>query len=54
MSRDPSDEAFLAPLVARGRGELGAPAFAAAEREGAALSWDDLIAAVRQFLDERA
>jgi len=52
ISRDPVDEAFLAPLIAKARAELDAAAFAAAERQGAALSWIDAIAAVRAFLDE--
>jgi len=54
MSRDPADEAFLAPLMAKARADLGADAFSAAERDGAALSWDDAIVAVRAFLSEPA
>jgi predicted ATPase/class 3 adenylate cyclase len=52
MSRDPADEAFLAPLIARTRDELGADAFSAAERGGAALSWGEAIVAVRAFLED--
>ena len=53
MSRDPADEAFLAPLVARARAELGTDAFSAAERGGATLSWGNAIVAVRAFLEDR-
>jgi predicted ATPase/class 3 adenylate cyclase len=53
MSRDPVDEAFLAPLVGQARAEVDATVYAAAERAGAALSWDAALAAVRAFLDER-
>jgi predicted ATPase/class 3 adenylate cyclase len=52
-SREPSDEAFLAPLVAKARAALGSDAFSAAEREGAALGRDQAAAAVRAFLEAR-
>jgi tetratricopeptide (TPR) repeat protein len=51
MSRDPADEAFLAPLIAKAREALGNERFVAAQRAGAALSWDETIEAVRAFLD---
>jgi predicted ATPase/class 3 adenylate cyclase len=41
--RDPADEAFIGPIVARARTELGLDAFAAAEAEGRALSYDEAI-----------
>ena len=50
LSRDPADEAFLAPLIAKARDALGAAAFAAIERDGVALSWDNAIVAAREFL----
>ena len=40
IHRDPSDAAFLEPLVAKMRAALGPEAFAAAERGGRALSYD--------------
>jgi hypothetical protein len=51
MHRDPADEAFLAPLVAKTRETLGAAAFAAAERAGRALGHEQANAAVREFLE---
>ncbi len=38
LHRDPADEAFLAPLVAKARGALGASAFEAAQRAGQELA----------------
>ena len=51
MSRDPADEAFVAPIVTRAHEKLGGERFATAQREGAACTWDDAIAAVRMFLE---
>src|SRR5437899_516906 len=51
MHRDPADEAFLAPLVAKTRELLGAAAFAAAERAGRTLGHEQANAAVREFLE---
>jgi predicted ATPase/class 3 adenylate cyclase/Tfp pilus assembly protein PilF len=53
LSRDPADEAFLAPLIAKAREALGAAAFNSAESGGGTLSWDDAIAAARAFLEAR-
>jgi len=50
LHRDPTDEAFLAPLVARARASLGASAFAAAEASGRTLSYDEAMAAARLSL----
>ena len=51
MHRDPTDEAFLQPLIARAREALGNKAFEAAEREGAALTYDEAIAEARTWLE---
>jgi hypothetical protein len=50
LRRDPGDEAFLVPLIARARTELGAAAFSQAEAAGRALSYDDGIVEVRTWL----
>jgi predicted ATPase/class 3 adenylate cyclase len=50
LRRDPTDEAFLMPLVALVRAALGETAFADAERAGRALSYEDAIAAARTWL----
>jgi hypothetical protein len=50
LRRDPADEAFLAPHVARARDALGAPAFTAAEGVGRALSADAALAETRAWL----
>jgi tetratricopeptide (TPR) repeat protein len=50
LHRDPADEAFLSPLIARAQGALGAPAFAAAEAQGRALSYEDACAQARSWL----
>ena len=52
LRRDPADEAFLAPLVARARDALGKVAFDAAEREGRAMSYDEALVGVRRWLGE--
>jgi hypothetical protein len=51
LHRDPGDEAFLAPLLARARAALGAPAFAAAESAGRELPFEQAIAEARRWLD---
>ena len=48
--RDPTDEAFLAPLVAKAREAIGATAFADAEAAGGADSYDEMIAEIRDWL----
>jgi predicted ATPase len=54
IQRDPTDEAFLRPLVAKSRAALGAAKFAAAEEAGRALSYDDAIAEAREWLENRS
>ena len=51
LRRDPIDEAFLVPLVSRSRAELGDTAFASAERDGAALYYDEAIDETRKWLE---
>jgi hypothetical protein len=50
--REPVDEAFLAPLIAKARDALGAEAFAAAEAAGRALSYEAALAEARAWLQE--
>jgi tetratricopeptide (TPR) repeat protein len=50
LHRDPADEAFLAPLIARAREALGEAGFAAFEHEGRALSYDQAMAQARVWL----
>jgi len=47
---DPTDEAFLAPLVAKTRVALGGTNFATAEARGRALAYDAAIAQARAWL----
>jgi tetratricopeptide (TPR) repeat protein len=47
---DPADEAFLAPLIAKARQALGSTAFAVAEAEGRALSYEAAIAQAQAWL----
>ena len=47
---DPTDEAFLAPLIAKARGALGAAAFATAEAKGRALGYEAAIAQAGTWL----
>jgi tetratricopeptide (TPR) repeat protein len=50
LHRDPADEAFLVPLIARARDALGEAAFAAAERAGRAVGDEEAISEVRAWL----
>ena len=50
IRRDPADEAFLQPLLARTREAAGEPRFKAAEAAGRALHFDEAIAEVRAWL----
>jgi predicted ATPase/class 3 adenylate cyclase len=50
LHRDPADEAFLIPLVARAREALGAAAFAVADAAGRALSYEAAMAEARRWL----
>jgi hypothetical protein len=51
LQRDPGDEAFLAPLMAKARTALGTASFAAAETAGRARSYDDGVMEVRAWLE---
>jgi tetratricopeptide (TPR) repeat protein len=48
--RDPTDEAFLKPLVANARKALGDAPYAAAEEAGRALSYDEAMPEARAWL----
>jgi hypothetical protein len=50
--REPTDEASLAPLIARTREALGDATFAAAESDGRSLSYEDAIADARSWLEQ--
>jgi predicted ATPase/class 3 adenylate cyclase len=50
LHRDPADEAFLAPLVAKAQAALVTPAFAAAESAGREVPNDTIIAEARAWL----
>ena len=50
LHRDPADEAFLAPLIAKARTVLGTEAFAVAEANGHALGYEEAIAQARGWL----
>jgi predicted ATPase len=52
--REPADETSLAPFLARTRKALGAPAFAAAEAAGRALSFDEAIASARECVAKQS
>ena len=54
LRRDPADEAFLAPLIARARQALEPATFAAAEAAGHALSYDQAHAETRAWLENRS
>jgi tetratricopeptide (TPR) repeat protein len=53
LRRDPADEAFLAPLIAKAQAALGSEAYSAAEAGGRALAYEEAIAAARAWLGER-
>jgi tetratricopeptide (TPR) repeat protein len=52
--RDPVDETFLMPLIAKTREALGEAAFAAAEAAGRALSYEEAIAEAHAWLENRS
>jgi tetratricopeptide (TPR) repeat protein len=52
IQRDPTDDAFLQPLVARARATLGTAAFATAEDAGRALPYGEAITKARSWLEE--
>ena len=49
--RDIADAAFLAPLIERARAALGSEGYATAEAAGRALSYDNAVAAMQEWLD---
>ncbi len=54
LHRDPTDEAFLLPLIAKARTALGPADFAAAEASGHALSYEDALAEVLTWLEDQS
>ncbi len=50
LHRDPADDAFLLPLIARIRSALGDAAYANAESAGRALAYEEAIDAARAWL----
>ena len=52
LHRDPADQAFLAPLIARANQALGPAAFAAAESAGRVLPYQKATLEARAWLDE--
>jgi predicted ATPase/class 3 adenylate cyclase len=50
LHRDPADEAFLVPLIAKARSALGDAAFAVAENSGRAMSSQEVTAQVTAWL----
>ncbi len=54
IHRDPTDEAFLAPLIAQARAALDPSTYVAAETAGRALDYASAMAAVRAWLDAPA
>jgi predicted ATPase/class 3 adenylate cyclase len=54
LHRDPTDEAFLAPLIAKARSALGTDAFNDAESRGRLLSYEDAMAEAQASLDAKA
>lgn len=54
LHRDPTDEAFLAPLIEKARAALGASAFAAAEATGRELAYEEAIAQAQAWLVKRS
>ena len=51
MGRDPADEAFLAPLMARARDSLGGDAYREAETEGRAAGPERGLGEARIWLE---
>ncbi len=54
IHRDPTDEAFLSPLIAQARAALDPSTYVAAETAGRALDYASAMAAVRDWLDAAA
>ena len=53
LHRDPTDEAFLAPLITKARTAIGAEAFGAAEAGGRALPYDAAVTDAQEWLTSR-
>jgi tetratricopeptide (TPR) repeat protein len=53
LHRDPADEAFLAPLMAKARQALGDAAFDALRFTGSSLSYEEAISEARSWLGSR-
>ena len=51
LHRDPTDEAFLAPLIAKARKALGDAPYDAAEEAGRALSYEEAMGKARAWLE---
>ena len=51
LHRDPADEAFLVPRIARARAALAATTFTTAERTGRTLAYEDAMAESRTWLE---
>ena len=51
LHRDPTDEAFLAPLIAKARSALGTDAFNDAESRGRLLSYEDAMGEAQASLE---
>jgi hypothetical protein len=51
LHRDPADEAFLAPHVAKARKALGAAAFDTAKSAGAGTGYEDSLAQARAWIN---
>jgi predicted ATPase/class 3 adenylate cyclase len=54
LHRDPTDDAFLAPLISRARDAMGAAAFAAAEAAGRTLGYENATREARAWLEKVA
>jgi len=52
LHRDPADQAFLVPLIAKARDALGSPAFEAVEALGRAHPYDAAVAEARAWLEK--
>jgi predicted ATPase/class 3 adenylate cyclase len=53
LRRDPGDEAFLLPLIAKARAALGETVFTAAEAAGRRLSYQEAVEDARKWLEAR-
>jgi len=50
LQRDPADEAFLGPLIARAQESAGADTFSSAQAAGEALTYEEAMATARAFV----